>query len=194
MCTRLKQRGISLVELIIFIVVVSVALAGILRVMNITGKSSADPLVHKQSLAIAQALLEEVELMPFTLCDPNDVNAAGAVLATDCSAGMDQNKGGAALTSATPAGESRYSTTTPFDNVADYGGFSMPSGAIMDINNNNIGLTGYSADIAVTRTGLALGLAADDAALLISVTVTASDGQSVVLEGIRTRYAPGAVP
>lgn len=194
MCTRPKQSGISLIELIIFIVVVSVALAGILRVMDITGKSSADPLVHKQALAIAQALLEEVELMPFTLCDPNDVNAASAVSATDCTAGMDQNKGGAALTSPTPAGETRYLATNPFDNVADYGGFSMPAGAIMDINNNNIGLAGYSADIAVARKGLTLGLAADDAALLISVTVTASDGQSVLLEGIRTRYAPRAVP
>ena len=85
------QRGISLIELIMFIVIVSVALAGILLVMNVTNKSSADPLVHKQALAIAESLLEEVELMPFTLCDPNDANAASAVIAADC-AGLDQNK------------------------------------------------------------------------------------------------------
>lgn len=194
MCTRHKQQGISLIELIIFIVVVSVAVAGILGVMNMTGKSSADPLVHKQSLAIAQALLEEVELMPFTFCDPNDANAATALSAADCAAGMDQNKGGAALTSATPAGETRYLAANPFDNVADYGGFIMASGAILDINGNNIGLAGYSASITITRAGLALGLPADDAALLISVTVTGSDGLSVVLEGLRTRYAPKAMP
>src|SRR4030065_640507 len=67
-----KQRGISLIELIMFIVIVSVALAGILLVMNVTTKSSADPLVHKQALAVAESLLEEVELMPFTFCDPDD--------------------------------------------------------------------------------------------------------------------------
>jgi MSHA pilin protein MshD len=193
MCTRHRQLGISLIELIMFIVIVSVAVAGILLVLNVTTKSSADPLVHKQALAIAESLLEEVELMPFTYCDPNDPNAASAVSAADCSPGLDQNKGGAALTSSTPAGETRYSTTVspgPFDNVADYGNFSMPVGGILDITGNNIGLAGYSASVAITRKGTAIGLPADDAALLITVTVTGPDNLPVVLEGIRTRYSP----
>jgi len=188
MRTRHGQRGISLIELIMFIVIVSVAVAGILLVLNVTTKSSADPLVHKQALAIAESLLEEVELMPFTFCDPNDPNAASAVSAADCSPGLDQNKGGAALTSPTPGTETRYSASDPYDNVADYGGFSMPAGAIMDITNNNIGLAGYSAGIAINRGALA-GLPAD-AALLITVTVTGPDNLPVVLEGIRTRYSP----
>jgi MSHA pilin protein MshD len=188
MCIRHKQRGISLIELIMFIVIVGIAVAGILLVMNVTNKSSADPLVHKQALAIAESLLEEVELMPFTYCDPDDVNAASAVNAASCSAGMDENKGGAALTTPTPNTETRYSSSLPFDNVADYGGFSMPSGSIMDVTNTNIGLAGYSANIAISRNGLA-GLPAD-AALLITVTVTGPDNLPVVLEGIRTRYSP----
>ena len=59
-----SERGTSLVELIMFIVIVSVALAGILLVMNVTTRGSVDPLIHKQALAIAESLLEEVELMP----------------------------------------------------------------------------------------------------------------------------------
>lgn len=59
------QKGISLIELIMFIVIVSVALAGILLVMNVTTKSSADPLIHKQTLAVAESLLEEIELQDF---------------------------------------------------------------------------------------------------------------------------------
>jgi MSHA pilin protein MshD len=192
MSIRHKQHGISLIELIMFIVIVSVALAGILLVMNVTTKSSADPLIHKQALAIAESLLEEVELMPFTYCDPNDANAASATSAASCSAGMDQNKGGAALTSPTPATETRYSTSDPYDNVADYGGFSMGTGLINDITNTSIGLAGYKADIAVTGNGLA-GLPAD-AALRITVTVTGSDGLTLVLEGIRTRYSPNGLP
>lgn len=187
MCTRHKQHGISLIELIMFIVIVSVALAGILLVMNTVTKSSADPLIHKQALAIAESLLEEVELMPFSLCDPNDANAASAVIATDC-AGLDQNKGGAPLMTPTPNSETRYSPSDPFDNVADYGGFSMAAGSIMDITNANIGLAGYMANIAVARNGVA-GLPAD-AALLITVTVTGPDNLPVVVEGIRTRYSP----
>ncbi|MCR4304736.1 MAG: type II secretion system protein [Gallionella sp.] len=65
------ERGISLVELIMFIVIVSVALAGILLVMNVTTRGSADPLIHKQALAAAESLLEEIELQDF-------ISASGA--------------------------------------------------------------------------------------------------------------------
>ena len=59
------QRGFSLVELILAIVIVSVGLAASLIPIIVATKSSADPLVRKQSLAIAESLLEEIELKPF---------------------------------------------------------------------------------------------------------------------------------
>jgi len=63
MCmTSPRQRGFTMIELIIFIVVVSVGIAGILSVMNTTVKSSADPMLRKQSIAIAESMLEEVLL------------------------------------------------------------------------------------------------------------------------------------
>lgn len=210
MCISNRQRGTSLIELIMFIVIVSVALAGILLVMNVTTRGSADPLIHKQSVAIAESLLEEVELMSFTYCDPNDLNAASAVSASDCSvAGMDQNKGGAALTTPVPATETRYSTTDPFDNVADYGGCQMNTGVVNGCDSTGAGgikditypatpaiaaLNGYKATVDIVRAGLALGLPVDDAALRITVTVTGPDGMPVVIDGIRTRYAPRTVP
>ncbi len=195
-----SQRGVSLVELIMFIVIVSVALAGIMLVMNTTTRSSSDPLIHKQALAIAESLLEEVELMQFNLCDPNDPFASTAVTAADCTAGLDQNKGGGALTTPTPATENRWSATDPFDNVADYGGFAMAAG-ICDITNTTAtcttpiaGLANYQATVAITRSGLALGLPADDAALRITVTVTEPNGTNMVVDGIRARYSPRALP
>ena len=60
------QHGISLIELIIFIVIVSGALAGLLSVMNVNTKNSADPLIQKQALTIAESLLEEIELHDFS--------------------------------------------------------------------------------------------------------------------------------
>jgi MSHA pilin protein MshD len=62
---RRPQRGFTLIELIIFIVVVSIGMAGILTVMNTTVKSSADPMVRKQSIAIAEAMLEEISLKEY---------------------------------------------------------------------------------------------------------------------------------
>lgn len=58
----LLQRGISLIELIMFIVIVSVSLAGILLVMNQVTAHSADPLIRKQALAVAESMLEEIKL------------------------------------------------------------------------------------------------------------------------------------
>ena len=185
------QRGISLIELIMFIVIVSVALAGIMVVMNVTTKSSADPLIHKQALAIAESLLEEVELMPFTICDPNDVNAASAVTAADCTAGYVEALGPETISGVS---ETRHSATDPFDNVNDYNGFnSVADGGVKDIAGNAVGgLGSYTATVSVAQQAVG-GIAAPES-LLISVSVAGADGQPVVVEGVRTRYAPRAVP
>ncbi len=71
MCmTRRPQAGFTLVELIIFIVVVSIGIAGILIVMDTSVRSSADPMVRKQTLAAAESLLEEILLKAYD--DPDD--------------------------------------------------------------------------------------------------------------------------
>lgn len=72
-----EQRGMTLIELIVFIVVVSVGLAGVLTVFSVTVRNSADPLVVKQALAVADSMLEEILLKDF--CDPDstlEVSAA----------------------------------------------------------------------------------------------------------------------
>ena len=197
-----KQRGISLIELIMFIVIVSVALAGILLVMNVTTKGSADPLIHKQALAIAESLLEEVELMPFTYCDPDDPTAATATSATvgagACTVKV-EGIGPEAAYAYQAAAETRYNATTPFDNVNDYNGFNMAAGALLDITGNAIGPAGYTvAPIVIANNGMPAAGASlaipNTEALLITVTVTGPDNVPVVLEGIRTRYSPRGVP
>lgn len=61
MCmTRPSQRGFTLVELIIFIVVVGAGLAGILSVSNQVVRTSADPMLTKQSVTLAESLMEEI--------------------------------------------------------------------------------------------------------------------------------------
>src|SRR3970040_2446762 len=77
MCRR-TNRGVTLVELIVFIVIVGVAMAGLFAAFDTITKASADPQVRKQVLAIAESLMDEVALMPFTFCDPDDANAATA--------------------------------------------------------------------------------------------------------------------
>ena len=61
-----RESGLSLIELIVFIVVVSVGLVGVLLVLNLTAAKSADPLPVKQSVAIAEGILGEVLLKNYS--------------------------------------------------------------------------------------------------------------------------------
>ena len=69
------QRGFTLIELLLFIVVIGLGLAGILSVMNTVVKSSADPMVRKQTLAVAESLLEEILLKDYA--KPSGSTVAG---------------------------------------------------------------------------------------------------------------------
>lgn len=188
---RNAQAGASLIEAVIFIVVVSVGVVGLLSTIGPMVQSSADPVVAKQAIAIAESLLTEIEQQPFTYCDPDDANFASAASTAGCTGGAagSQDKGGAALTSPTPGTETRYSVVTPFDNVADYGGFSMsPIYSVDDGTTPVAGLGAYSASVAVARAGTAFSLP-DDAVLRIDVRVQ-NGATDVTLTGYRFRYAP----
>ncbi len=184
--------GVTLVELIVFIVIVGVALAGVFAAFNTITAASADPQVRKQVLAIAESLMDEVALMPFTYCDPDDTAAPTAANPAACTAPV--NGEDAAI--GPEAGETRTSAATPFDNVSDYHGLSMVAG-IQDITGVTIGgLSAYSASINVSQAGLGSGgdaIGAADA-LRISITVTGPGGVTTTLEGYRTRYAPNTLP
>lgn len=171
-------RGVTLIELIVFIAIVSVGLAGLMSTYTAAVRGSADPMQRKQALAIAEALLEEVSRAAFTWCDPADANLDTATSAAGC-ASLPENSG-------PEAGNSR-----PYDNVNDYAGFTLAS--ITDQSGNAIsGLSGYSANVAVSAAALN-GIAAGEA-LRVTVTVTAPDGNSYALDAWRTRYAPNAPP
>lgn len=66
------QAGMTLVELVITIVIIGIAAAALYSAMAaITGRS-ADPMLRQQSLAVAEAYLEEILLQPF-------VDSSGAI-------------------------------------------------------------------------------------------------------------------
>jgi MSHA pilin protein MshD len=198
-----RQRGLTLIELVMFMVIVGVAAAGIMGVLNIAGKHSADPARRKQALLIAEALMEEVQLARFTFCDPTDPAASTATTVADC---------------ATPVTVSvKSGLVRPYANVADYAtqlGQDQPSfasgGIDRDVNGRPLGQigTGASAVSAITST-VALNVL-DTANALNGITSTAADlrvlritiktvygtgpNDVIQLDGYRSRYAPTYVP
>lgn len=182
-----RQRGATLIELIVFMVIVSVGVVGVLSTMAPILRTSANPMIRKQMVAVAESMLLEVLRQPFTYCDPDDASATSATSVADCT--NSQDKGGAALTSSSPAGESRL-VSPLFDNVADYGTYSQSP--VTDIAGAASGLPalpdGYGVAVAVTRAGNTFGLLPADA-LQVVVTVTAGT-ESLALSSYRFRYAP----
>lgn len=176
-----------------FIAIVGAAVAGVLSALMVSTRGSADPMVQKQALAIAEALLEEVQLQPFTYCDPDDANAATATGTAGCASAIEALGPEAVDVPLTGPAETRAGTVRPFDNVNDFNTFSMGPG-ITDLSGSAIGgLDGYSATVGIA--GLALGGISATESLFITVTVTHSQLPSgVVVHGYRVRYAPNALP
>lgn len=70
------QSGVTLVELLVSIVIVSIAASGVLGVLSMTTAASADPMIRHQAAAIAEAYLEEIMLKP--VADPDGVDSEAA--------------------------------------------------------------------------------------------------------------------
>jgi MSHA pilin protein MshD len=176
------ERGLSLIELLVFIVIVGIAATAILGVFGSLTRSSAGLLPDKQAQAIAASMLREIMAQPYTYCDPNSPNASTAAAATVAACG-----GPAENNFALEAGEN-FATRTTLDNVNDYNGYnsagvSFPDGTVVP------SLAGYSVSVRVASAGAISGVPAA-ATLRVTVTVTPPTGAPAILDGVRIRYAP----
>lgn len=154
-----RQRGFTLIELIMFIVIVGVGVAGVLSVFTTSVKNSADPMVRKQALAIAESLLEEILLKEFK--DPNGgTNGVSAcVLET-------------------------VGNRSVWDDVCDYNTYT--STGITDVQGNSVAiLSGYKVLPAVAVTTVAVG-GVNLKRVEVSVTDTQNNVISIV--GYRGDY------
>ncbi len=157
---REGRAGFSLIEIVIAMVVLSVALTGTLSVMERTLRASADPMLLEQAIVIAETYLEEISLQPYI--DPDLDPITGAVC---------------------PAAEGSRDL---YDNVCDYNGLS-DSGA-EDQNGNAIsGLEAYTIDVTVDTTATLNTLSGSSEVLRIDVRVQHSANVDISLSGYRSR-------
>ena len=123
MSIKARLAGFTLIEMLVAIIIISVGVVGILAAYNNSVKGSADALVGKQLVAIAEEMMEEILLKPFAIG-----GGAGAGVASDCG----------------QAGANR----STFDDVRDYHGYQTAS--ICDIEGQPVeGLAGYSVAVTV---------------------------------------------
>ncbi len=77
--------GFTLIEMVIFISIISVAFTGIIMVFINTGKSSADPLVKIRTIELGQSFLEEVLLKKYDENTPVSGGCVDYASSTRCS-------------------------------------------------------------------------------------------------------------
>lgn len=173
-----RRGGVTLIELIVAIMIMSIALAGILVVLDVTVSQSADPLVRKQAQALAEGLLEEVQLGLFAYCDGADPLVYYATSDVDCTAGMADTYG-------PEASESR-----PYDTVKDYASAAHTPTAIpaISLGGDIAAPDGYSATVEIRESPLG-GVVTDDS-LDIIVRVTGPNDVKATVEGFRLRTKP----
>lgn len=176
-----RQSGVTLIELIVAIVVMSIAFAGVLVVIDLAVRESADPVVRKQAQALADGLLEEVQLGLFAYCDGADAEVYYAKTSVNCTGGVADSYGPETL----PGAETR-----PYDTVKDYA--SAPSTPTpipaTSLAGDIAGPSGYSATVEIREKALG-GVAAADS-LEIIVRVTGPGNINAVAEGFRLRTKP----
>jgi len=143
---RAAPRGFTLIEMIVFVVIVSVALAGVIMVFSNTVRTSADPVQPKQAMLVAESMLEEVLLKPFA-------NPTGG------------------YTPACP-GTVAACNRALFDDVNDYAGYASTGVySLDDLGTKVPGLENYNVSVSVApATATATGNSI--AGLRVNVTVS----------------------
>lgn len=164
---RRRPSGFTLIELVVYIVVCSMAMTGVLALFQAASAKSADAIAAERSIEAARSLLEEIEALPLTECE-----RAGAP--EGCSAPPPWS----------PApGRERGSKTAPFATVADYSGYAASAPSALG-GEPYPGLDGRGVRVRVTPTAAGLAPASD--AAKIEVIISGPAG-SYTLTGYRLR-------
>lgn len=119
------QTGMTLIELLISIAILSISLTAVISLFSNSSRHSATPMAREQSIAIANAYLEEIMLQDYT--DPDGDSGT-------CEEGI--------------------SNRVLFDDINDYTCVNDTNGAIDQNGNPITGLEAYNININVTAANL----------------------------------------
>lgn len=159
------ERGATLVELVITIVIISVAIAGVVGAFALISGRSANPLNETRAVALAQLYMDEIITQKY-----DDQTPPGGVprYTGSCSIGPE-------------GGETRGT----FDDVDDYDGLndSPPASAVSGVS----GYDGFSVLVDVLCAGGEVGLPVSQAKR-IDLTISVPGNQQFVFSAYRANF------
>ena len=165
----MRQKGMTLVEMVISIVIISIAMTAMLSAFSTSMGRSADPLWKNKSLKLAQAYLDEILSKKYDKDTP--LGGIPALEAVDISCNV-----------AGPAAGARGN----YDNIDDYNHLNEAPKLVTGVNMP--GYSDYTVDVSVVCDGTGAGLSNNNYAKLITVTVTPPNGSAMPFSVYRGNF------
>ncbi len=161
-----RQKGVTLIELVISIVILSIALVAVMNSFSVSMKHSADPLWRNKTLKLAQLYLDEILSKNYDHATP--VGGVPPVAAPLC----------------TGLGPETGETRATFNDVDDYHNYGItdPSDARPTSLTTALHASydNYTATVTVSCDGTTVGASGNNHAKKITLTIT-PPGQSAVV-------------
>lgn len=153
------QKGVTLIELVITIVVIGIALSALVSSLSQGISRSATPLWEGKALELQQAYLDEILAMAF-----DDATPVG---------------GGEVLAASNPCSLSNEGQLRiNYDDVDDYNALNDAPPVLIDSSIDMSEYSQYQVSAAVSCAGTEVGLSTDRLAKRITITVTAPSGEA----------------
>lgn len=161
------QRGVNLIELLISIVIISIACTGVLLVFAQTVRYSADPMIQTQALAIAESYLDEILARPAD--DPNGgelgVGPPGLAESGETRATFDDVKDYSTIVNESPPLDQNgtFADLAPVDGQPDLAGYQVDVTVTPGVAVNGVAMSQvdvrvrYAALVDFTLTGYRAG-------------------------------------
>lgn len=162
----LAQRGATLVELIITIVIIGVAIAGVVGAFALIVGRSADPLNQTRAVSLAQIYMDEILSRKYSESTPQ----GGVPRSSGCSINTEE------------------ADRKDYDDADDYNAINneSPRNAEGDLLDPSA-YSGFSVSVSVTCAGSEVGLPNDDAKR-IDVTILDPSDQNYQFTAYRANF------
>lgn len=162
---RRSMTGATLVELVITIVVIGVAIAGVVGAFSLIAGRSADPLNQTRAVALAQIYLDEILSKKYDQATP----VGGVPKASGCSITPESDR-------------------ADYDDVDDYHGVDDRPPENGEGNPLGAEYSNFRVAVSVQCAGTEVGLTSNDDAKRIDVTVTDPTGQNYRFSAYRANF------
>lgn len=161
-----RDTGATLVELVITIVIISVAIAGVVGAFSLISGRSADPLNQTRAVALAQLYMDEILSRKYAENTP----VGGSPKASGCSVVTEE------------------SDRADYDDVDDYNAISGE--APQNANGDALAASAYGGFLVTVRVSCAgdeVGLSSDDAKR-VDLTITDPSSLTFQFSAYRANY------